>query len=360
MCSKAICVAVAVGVVLASSPDADAKYRGFAQEMFFGRNAGAAGAATGGAGVTSSGDIINTFYNPAGLADAKGLGCCFSLSDRYYLLENAQFTYWGGHVQAGNYGTVGASRYNLDYGPFIWPDEHGGGGGTTSNDATILVFTLAGEPLKDLLVGVNISAFQYNFATGMGRSTAEGAAYWADVGLLKYFSLGRTQASGHWLKLGGSLSNLTYSSIDVPETTEDLPVALRLGAAYEMGWWGLTWKPKLRTVETVFQVEYQDILNYEYRTAVRLGGEVRLVEIIALRLGYYRETVDDYDQDVNRDNIESTTYGFGLHLPLHKITEGKLPLKIGVDFADMKQPEYTKGGDTDSYRTVTFCAGYFF
>jgi hypothetical protein len=214
--------------------------------------------------------------------------------------------------------------------------------------------------VKDLLVGINISTLQYDFGTERGRSTNDGEAHWADVGLLKYFTLGRTQASGHWFRLGGSLSNLTYSGVDVLGTTEDLPVALRLGAAYEMGWWGLTWKQGLRTVETVLHVEYQDILNYAHQTAVRVGGEVRLVEILALRLGYYRETVDDYDQADNRDSIENTTYGFGIHLPLYKITGGNLPLRMGLDYANMKQAEYTRDGDTDDFTTLTLCAGYYF
>lgn len=242
MTGKFMWIAAVPVLCLALSTGAYAKYGGFADEMFFGRHTGAAGAATGRTGVTSSGDIIDTFYNPAGLADAKGVGFCFSWSDRYYLLEDAEYKFWGGNVEIGDYGTLGVSRYKLDYGPMMWPAGPGGGTKGNSNDAGILVITLAGEPLKDLLVGVNISAFQYNFATDRGRSQDEGGAYWADVGLLKYVSLGRTQASGHWLKLGGSLSNLTYSSVEVVGTTEDLPVALRLGTAYEMGWWGLTWK----------------------------------------------------------------------------------------------------------------------
>ena len=224
-------------LLLGLSTGAYAKYRGFAQEMFFGRHTGAAGAATGRTGVTSSGRIIDTFYNPAGLADAKGIGFCLSWSSPYYLLEDAEYRFWGANVQVGNYGTIGISRYKLDYGAEVWSGGPGGDAG--SSDAAILVITLAGEPVTDLLVGVNISAFEYDTGTERGRSAASGEAYWADAGLLKYFSLGRTRASGHWLKLGGSLSNLTYSSVDVVETNEDLPVALRLGAAYEMGWWGL-------------------------------------------------------------------------------------------------------------------------
>ena len=113
-------------------------------------------------------------------------------------------------------------------------------------------------------------------------------------------------------------------------------------------------------METVVQVEYQDILNYEHRTGVKIGGEVRLIEILALRLGYYRETVDDYGQDVNSDSIEDTTYGIGLSLPADKITAGRLPLRLRLDMVNFKQPGCTGTGDTEDLKTITFCASYYF
>ena len=193
MMRRFMLVAAVAILLLGLSTGAHAKYRGFAQEMFFGRHTGAAGAATGRTGVTSSGEIIDTFYNPAGLADAKGVGFCLSWSDPYYLLEDAKYRFWGANVQVGDYGTVGVSRYKLDYGPIRVSPGIGGETRYGSSDAAILVVTLAGEPVKDLLVGVNISAFQYNFEVGGGRSM-DGDAYWADVGLLKYLTLGRTQS----------------------------------------------------------------------------------------------------------------------------------------------------------------------
>jgi hypothetical protein len=349
MLRKLVCIAAMALVWLVLFGNAQAKYKGFADEVFFGRHTGAAGAAMGKVGVTSSGDIISTFYNPAGLADARGVGFYVSSSEPCYLLEDAEYRYVGGSVGIKDYGALGVSKYNLDYGKDY------------STDASIFMVTLASEPRKNLLVGLNISAFQYRSSMGMGgRSDVDAQAFWADVGVIKYYTLGRTDASGHWLRLGGSLSNFTFSDIHVAGTYDDLPAALRLGAAYEMGWWGVTWKGRLRTVETIVQAEYQDILNYDHRTALRLGGEIRLIEVLAFRLGYYRETVDDHGYDSNRDSIEDTTYGFGFHLPLHKISAGKLPLKLGLDYAKMEQPSYTRRGDTDDFTTLSVYGGYHF
>jgi hypothetical protein len=353
-------VIAVLAVCVAISADAEAKYGGFAGEIFFGRQPGAAGAAAGRTGVTSSGDIINTFYNPAGLADAKGLGFAFSWTEDDSPLTGSEDRFMGGNTRIGRFGVVGLSRYHFDYGPVSYADANGGNRHPVTTDASIVVLTLAGEPLKDLLVGANLSAFRYEFTVDRGRTDGVEWAYWADLGLLKYFTLGRTQASGHWLKLGGSLSNFTYSDIDLPDGGAELPVALRLGVAYEMGWWGLTWKRGLRTVETVVQVEYQDVLNSGEQTAVKLGGEIRLVEILALRVGYYRETQGDYMGAGSSDYTEDTTYGFGIYAPFYKFRDGKLPLKLGIDVINIEPPEYEGSGGQERLATVTFSAAYYF
>ena len=352
-------LALVSGTLLVLSADVEAGYKGFAEEVFFGRHTGAAGAGAGGNGVTSSGDIINAFYNPAGLADARGVGFCISWADPDYGPEDGEYRYAGGNVGVGDYGTVGLSRYKVAYGEET-RRRRPGSSQDVSGKASIWVLTLADEPLKDLLVGINISALRYAPEGDVGRSVDEARSFWADAGLIKFYEVARTQASAHWLRLGGSLSNFTYSDIHVGGTYDDLPVALRLGAAYEMGWWELTWQRGLRTVETVAQVEYQNILNYDYRTALRLGGEIRLVEILALRLGYTSESVDDYDRAENRDHIGSTTYGFGLSLPLQKISGGKVPLKVGLDYAKTERPAYTRDQEAENSKTLTICAGYYF
>ena len=37
--------------------------------------------------------------------------------------------------------------------------------------------------------------------------------------------------------------------------------------------------------------------------------------------------------------MEEFTYGFGLSIPLYKFYEGKIPLNIKFDYANMKYPE---------------------
>jgi hypothetical protein len=101
--------------------------------------------------------------------------------------------------------------------------------------------------------------------------------------------------------------------------------------------------PRLNTFAGLVHLEYQDLLNSKYYSALRAGGELRFFEMIAIRLGYYRETQEDFGYDINRDFIEDVTYGFGAELPLDVIGPKGLPVRIKVDITKLEQPSYTKG-----------------
>jgi hypothetical protein len=70
--------------------------------------------------------------------------------------------------------------------------------------------------------------------------------------------------------------------------------------------------------------------------------------------------VDDYGRAENRDRIGSTAYGFDLSLPLHKIGGGKVPFKLGLDYAKTEQPAYTRDQEAEDFKTPTICAAYYF
>jgi hypothetical protein len=73
-------IVVVAGIVLFHA-EAQSKYGGAFEKRFFGRQPDARGEALGRGGVALSGDILNTFYNPAGLGDAIGLNFCTSFSE---------------------------------------------------------------------------------------------------------------------------------------------------------------------------------------------------------------------------------------------------------------------------------------
>ena len=75
-----------------------------------------------------------------------------------------------------------------------------------------------------------------------------------------------------------------------------------------------------------------------------MGGELRLLEMLALRLGYYRESRNDYDDPENyKDAVTEMTYGFGIELPLEKIAAARIPLRVKFDMTRLQQPSPYKG-----------------
>jgi len=75
-----------------------------------------------------------------------------------------------------------------------------------------------------------------------------------------------------------------------------------------------------------------------------MGGELRLLEMLALRLGYYRESRNDYDHPENyKDVLTDVTYGFGIELPLEKIPAARIPLTVKFDMTRLPQPSPYKG-----------------
>ena len=86
--------------------------------------------------------------------------------------------------------------------------------------------------------------------------------------------------------------------------------------------------PQINTILFTFTGEYQKTLDSDYHSGMKFGSELLIAEMVSLRCGYYWEKV-----------IEEFTYGFGLSIPLYKFMDGKIPLNIKFDYANMKYPK---------------------
>ncbi|OIP40046.1 hypothetical protein AUJ95_04935 [Candidatus Desantisbacteria bacterium CG2_30_40_21] len=52
----------------------------------------------------------------------------------------------------------------------------------------------------------------------------------------------------------------------------------------------------------------------------------------------------------NKNLLEDTTYGFGIQLPVNKISKSKIPLDIKFDMVRLEQPSYSADwGDFSVY-----------
>jgi hypothetical protein len=204
-------------------------------------------------------------------------------------------------------------------------------------------------------MGLNLNLFRANFPERSENSI------WPDVGILKVFHWARSEGIQHRVSVGSSLSNFTNSGITGPSGDEDLPVVFRIGTSYRISWAHRSWHDRLRTLGLLSHLEYQNVLNSDYRDAFKIGGEIRLLEILALRIGYYLENMGGLEPDVSEDWVGETTYGFGLGLPISKLGEGAPPLRVSFDWVKREdRGETLDAADTVRYSVYTLSVDWIF
>ena len=353
MLSRMAALATLVACILLIHSEADCKYGGAFEDRFFGRLPSARGEALGRGTVAISGDVLSSLYNPAGLADMLGLSFSMSFSDGSQAPDMADQTFLGAGVPLSKHFGIGFSRNHFEYREEI--DRRGRRSITYTPESSIHTLTLAAKPAAGLYVGLNLSLFS---ETSSGEDET---SLWPDVGILKMFYWKRPGGRQHRLTLGGSLSNLTASSIDTSPDEEQLPVTLRLGTSYRVASARRSWQGRLRTVGLLCHLEYQDVLNSPYRDAYRIGSEIRLLELLALRIGYYFESIAKEEADGGSDWVGNTTYGSGLSLPIGKISKAMPPLRISLDWASYEDPHETaESGDPTRLSVYNLSVDWFF
>ncbi len=162
------------------------------------------------------------------------------------------------------------------------------------------------------------------------------------------------KSSGLWrpsFRFAGALRNLTSSRLveegDAPygswKLDERIPVTGRLGGSATLGFHSGVLADSLRTAALTAHVQYDDDVNSRYRSAVRLGAELELLQIVFLRVGWYKQDVYDYElPQYNKDVLSAVTYGFGLNIPVRELTKGKIPVSISVDYTRLPQVSYSQ------------------
>jgi hypothetical protein len=175
--------------------------------------------------------------------------------------------------------------------------------------------------------------------------------------LLK-FEFAQKITTNHAINIGTSITNLNFANITLDfnnnEFKNDLPVITRYGVNYQFHLNKKWISDTLNTFMLLVQGDYQFLLNSDYNDGFHSGLELMFFEILSARIGYYQENQYDYDlPSANEDEISAITYGFGLQIPLNKIT--KIPLSINFDYTSLPQPSYSKTHtDWDNFSALTF------
>ncbi len=307
------------------------QYIGYDKAQFFNRQPSARAEAMGRSYSSIDGDITSSFYNPAGIATIEGAEFTSSFSSKYYLLEDAKYTYLGLGYRFHQYFTLGVTMNRLSLGEIIGVDMQGGNESSYTPNTTIYTISAASEPIKDLLVGLNT-----NLIVDQNSDNESPSSLYFDFGVIKNFYFNRDQNFQHKVGLGASIINFNYAKQTFSFGSDDLPVITRIGGNYQMTIKSNPWLEELNAFRFLASLDYQWVLNSDFHRGIRTGGEILLMELLAIRAGYYHENQNDYGQDVNTDEQSEFTFGLGIQAPLNKLTN--VPLLVNFDYASAPQP----------------------
>ena len=329
------------------------------QDMFFSRLPNARAEAMGRAYASIDSDISTVFFNPAGTATIKGLELNASFASPYYMAPWVKINYFGLAYNFNKYLTVGLSRNQVNYGMMLLRSTENPEGTRDSGKVAHNIYTLniASQPVKNLLIGVNLNYMVYNVISENPKTL------FFDFGVIKKFPFQQNSNFQQSINIAANICNLnyakqtynSYNNLHEPiNYSYNLPVITRYAANYQLIYKNHLLNDTLNILEFLAQAEYDDLLNSDYMTSYHFGTEVKLLEILSLRAGYYHKKIDDFGNPAyHKDNISSFTYGFGFQLPLYKLI--KLPLNINFDYTS--QPEITNSkitSDSGDYNTYTF------
>lgn len=341
------------------------QYEGFMSEYFFGRQPSARAEAIGKGYSSIGGDINSNFYNPAGISLIDGTMLNFNYASPYYLIEKGNYAYIGLGYKFDRLLKIGLSCYHFSNGDnSTVTDENNNLLYQYKPYSSSYTITIASNPIKNLHIGINSYMLLNN-----NPKNSPNTALLFDLGLIEIIPLIPDSELINSFQIGGSINNVTnskmtmhtnYMVVGANETEKIiLPIISRIGICYKYGTSKNANFKELRRFQLLSQIEYQNILNYKYYTAYRIGGEINILEILALRCGYFIETMDDYNNSNNLDKLKEFTYGFGLNIPIDKLTDNKIKLNIKVDYTNLPQPSATKFNyNWEHFTSIGFSINY--
>jgi len=315
---------------------------GFQVEYFYGNLPSAKTEAMGMADAAIGGTVASSFFNAAGIGGIENQEVYLSASAPFYILNNSNYLY-AGYARRILPWLVGAfSVNNIFMGDNtrgwtvgIGYDDYPVTKGLTSNYA----LSVAGTPLKGLYIGFNFNFYRWKLFTDVSAAKT----FYIDGGLLYKLEIPDFKEISSHAQFGVSVNNFTTSKItfeapDGAKSTNEMPIIGRFAAAYMFGTDVNLPAAGTGPLDFTFTLEYQTNFNSEYYNIFSIGFESVLWQVLAFRMGWFTETLDDLGQDTNYDHIRDFTYGFGAIVPLDKLTSDKVPLKIHLDYCSLKPP----------------------
>jgi hypothetical protein len=172
--------------------------------------------------------------------------------------------------------------------------------------------------------------------------------YSLNFGASYTYDLATTEKYSHNAEIDVSIMNINISGGTV------IPERDKFSIGYISKYKGTELIKGKDNLQADIEVEYSELLNSTDYKRISLGGEIKLLEIVSLRGGYFI-----FQGPVS--TIYNTTYGFGLTFPLKLVS--LIPLEIGIDYAHLKNSSMAivYATPTDKYfDTFTINARYEF
>ncbi len=289
--------------------------------------------------VTANGNKgMNSLSNPALAAFIQGPQLNVGIHEPYYFNETSQ-------LRSINLATQMTRRFHLGFNAleFNNPEKRSLDilGNVISGDSIerqrfySLNVSIAPRRLtKGLGIGVNISYLNFktpNFAR-------EGRLLY-DVGLLY-----QLQTDSTWyLKIGVSYSNITNTNFIKnnfigTSFIGNIPAQTNAGISFQKEFGKKATTYQLRWLTAEASLQYKNYTNKNIQTMISGGMELVLLNMLAIRGGYFYQYNDDKVEPIlHYQNSKSFTYGAGLIVPFDKLTKSHRPLRISFDAAFVPQ-----------------------
>jgi hypothetical protein len=280
LCTAIIGTLILVLISRSASPQV---YNGAFSDMFFGPQPSARAEAMGRSIASVPGDPNGYFYNPACLAEVKGL----NINGSSALIEPDEPNAMG--CAAINIGKRFGTGLSFEQ----------------TNSALNIRITAGAVIVEDLTAGINLNIFdadkkQVNDSVS---NTIAGTVMYFDIGAMKRFRFDKSKSRDE-INVGASLVNLNSAGLESAygNVKEKLPVIVRAGTSYSRMFW--------EYFKGIVNVEYEDVLNSKDYQSIHTGIEFGLDPILYLRLGYFA-------QDVPGEKTHTAvTYGVGVNILL--------------------------------------------
>lgn len=312
-----------------------AQYDGSFEYIFFDRSYSAQSAALGRISTPITDDAFSVHYNSALLSFQNEYTVSFSHTSPFYRMKNANFNYYGITAPILDRFSLGVGHLDLKF--------------NASGEQKLSTLAFVYEPVRNFSIGANLRRLYLDIGY---RSDVTGRSLGEIVSKRIYFGLSSSIRIPHKsliapksiLTLGATFDNIFQQSIGLGSrgsSNFELPSVLTLGAANKFIWRGLDNGPLIKRISFNLLAEYQNVLNYQYKTRLSLGTQLGLNRIVMLRVGYFFQTTNDFGAPINKSRINAFTYGVGVNVPFSEIIKLDETLILSLNFTRLQQPLFT-------------------